>query len=115
MAIDEQRLDAFLGKAVMDLGAAVSAVLIQLGDELGLYRELAKGPLNAAELASRTSTHERYRHCALRIRMDPSIFRAPTRSWRTCSISKSAPGTTSAPARVWSGASRCGRRPQCAI
>jgi SAM-dependent methyltransferase len=60
MAIDEQRLNAFLGKAVVDLGAAVSAVLLQLGDELGLYRELAKGPLTAAELASRTGTHERY-------------------------------------------------------
>jgi SAM-dependent methyltransferase len=60
MAIDEQRLNAFLGKAVNDLGAAVSAVLVQLGDELGLYRELAKGPLTAAELASRTGTHERY-------------------------------------------------------
>ena len=60
MAINEQRLNAFLGKAVMDLGAAISAVLLQLGDELGLYRELAKGPLKPAELASRTGTHERY-------------------------------------------------------
>jgi SAM-dependent methyltransferase len=60
MAIDEHRLNAFLGKAVADLGAAISAVLLQLGDELGLYRELAKGPLTPAELATRTGTHERY-------------------------------------------------------
>ena len=60
MAINEQRLNAFLGKAVGDLGAAISAVLVSLGDELGLYRELAKGPLTSAELASRTSTNERY-------------------------------------------------------
>ena len=60
MAINEERLNAFLGKAVTDLGAAISAVLILLGDELGLYRELAKGPITAAELAARTQTNERY-------------------------------------------------------
>lgn len=60
MAINEERMNAFLGKAVGDLGAAVSAVLILIGDELGLYRELSKGPVTAAELAARTSTHERY-------------------------------------------------------
>jgi SAM-dependent methyltransferase len=60
MAVNEQRLNAFLGKAVNDLGAAISAVLVSIGDELGLYKELAKGPLTPAELASRTGTHERY-------------------------------------------------------
>ena len=60
MAINEEKLNAFLGKAVGDLGAALSAVLISLGDELGLYRELAKGPLTSMELASRTGTNERY-------------------------------------------------------
>jgi 2-polyprenyl-3-methyl-5-hydroxy-6-metoxy-1,4-benzoquinol methylase len=60
MSIDEAKLNAFLGKAVGDLGAAVSAVLILIGDELGLYRELAKGPLTSAQLAARTSTSERY-------------------------------------------------------
>ena len=60
MAVNEARLNAFLGKAVGDLGAAISAVLILLGDELGLYRALASGPLTSSELASRTGTHERY-------------------------------------------------------
>lgn len=60
MAINEERLNAFLGKAVGDLGAAISAVLILLGDELGLYRELAKGPITSQELATRTGTNERY-------------------------------------------------------
>lgn len=60
MAINEARLNAFLGKAVGDLGAAISAVLISLGDELGLYRALAPGPLTSAELAMRTGTDERY-------------------------------------------------------
>jgi SAM-dependent methyltransferase len=60
MAINEERLNAFLGKAVGDLGAAIGAVLILVGDELGLYRELAKGPVTSTELASRTGTSERY-------------------------------------------------------
>ena len=60
MAIDEARLNAFLGKAVGDLGAAISAVLISIGDELGLYRALAAEPLTSTELAGKTGTHERY-------------------------------------------------------
>jgi SAM-dependent methyltransferase len=60
MAINEAKLNTFLGKAVGDLGAAMSAVLMSVGDELGLYRELAKGPLTSTELATRTGTDERY-------------------------------------------------------
>ena len=60
MAINEDRLNAFLGKAVGDLGAAMSAILISIGDELGLYKALAKGPLSAAQLATNTGTNERY-------------------------------------------------------
>src|SRR5690606_35169749 len=60
MAVDEERLHAFLGKAVADLGAAVSAVLVTIGDELGFYRALAEEPLTAGELAARTGTNERY-------------------------------------------------------
>jgi 2-polyprenyl-3-methyl-5-hydroxy-6-metoxy-1,4-benzoquinol methylase len=60
MPVDEQRLNAFLGKAVGDLGAAVSAVLVSIGDELGLYKALAAGALTAGELANKTSTNERY-------------------------------------------------------
>ena len=60
MLVDEQRLNTFLGRAVGDLGAAVSAVLVSIGDELGLYKALAIGPLTAGELAAKTGTHERY-------------------------------------------------------
>jgi SAM-dependent methyltransferase len=60
MAINEDRLNAFLGKAVGDLGAAMSAILISIGDELGLYKALAKGPLTPAQLATNTGTNERY-------------------------------------------------------
>lgn len=58
--MDAQRLEAFLGRALGDLGAAISAVLVSMGDELGLYRALAAGPLTPAELAARTGTNERY-------------------------------------------------------
>ncbi len=60
MAVDEIKLNEFLGKAVGDLGAAMSAALMLVGDRLGLYRELAKGPVTSADLAKRTGTNERY-------------------------------------------------------
>ena len=60
MPVDEQRLNAFLGRAVGDLGAAVSAVLVSIGDELGFYKTLATGPLTARELAAKSGAHERY-------------------------------------------------------
>ncbi|RDH77257.1 methyltransferase domain-containing protein [Mycolicibacterium moriokaense] len=60
MAVDEVKLNEFLGKAVGDLGAAMSAALVLVGDRLGLYRELASGAMTSAELAKRTNTDERY-------------------------------------------------------
>src|SRR5262245_28226052 len=60
MAVDQQKLDAFLAKTLTDIGAAVSGVLVTIGDELGYYKALAKEALTPAELASRTETHERY-------------------------------------------------------
>lgn len=60
MSIDETKLNEFLGKAVGDLGAAMSATLMLVGDRLGLYKELARGPVTSTELARRTGTSERY-------------------------------------------------------
>src|ERR1700690_842172 len=60
MSIDETKLNEFLGKAVGDLGAAMSAALMLVGDRLGLYKELAKGPVTSSNLAQRTGTNERY-------------------------------------------------------
>ena len=60
MNIDQAKLNDFLGKAVGDLGAAISASLMLVGDRLGLYRELAGQPATSSELAARTGTHERY-------------------------------------------------------
>jgi SAM-dependent methyltransferase len=60
-AIDQDKLMAFIGQVVGELGATVNAGLIVIGDRLGLYRALAgAGPTSAAELAYRTGTTERY-------------------------------------------------------
>jgi SAM-dependent methyltransferase len=58
--MNQESLNAFPGKAVNDLGAAISAVLISLGDSLGYYRALAAARLTPAELAEKTGTNERY-------------------------------------------------------
>lgn len=59
--IDEAKLEEFMGCFVGDLGAAVSAALVVIGDKLGLYRAMGDGePVNADELASRTGTDPRY-------------------------------------------------------
>jgi SAM-dependent methyltransferase len=60
-AIDQGRLDEFLGRFVGDLGAAMSAALVVIGDRLGLYRAMGDGqPVSASELAARTGTDPRY-------------------------------------------------------
>src|SRR6185437_16028582 len=54
-------LDAFLGRFVGDLGAALAGANIVLGDQLGLYAALAAHPAaTAAEVAAATGTDERY-------------------------------------------------------
>jgi SAM-dependent methyltransferase len=60
MAINEQKLNEFMGKAVGDMGAAFSAALVVIGDRLGLYKALAEAASTPAELAKRTGTIERY-------------------------------------------------------
>ena len=59
--VNEQKLGEFLGKVVGDVGAAMSAILVVMGDKLGLYRAMADGqPVTPAQLARRTETTERY-------------------------------------------------------
>ena len=60
MAIDEAKLNAFMGKFVGDLGAVMHAATVVVGDKLGLYKALAEGPMTADQLAARTSTDARY-------------------------------------------------------
>ncbi|MGH2617480.1 MAG: class I SAM-dependent methyltransferase [Thermomicrobiales bacterium] len=63
MTVDQDALQAFVGKAVEEFGAIVSAALVVIGDKVGLYKAMAgAGPLTPAELAARTDTDERYVH-----------------------------------------------------
>src|SRR5712691_11638427 len=60
MALDMNKLNTFVGQFVGDLGAAVHSGMVVIGEKLGLYKALAEGPLNSAELAAKTKTDERY-------------------------------------------------------
>ncbi len=60
MALDMVKLNDFVGRFVGDLGSAVHAGMVVIGERLGLYKALAQGPATAAELAARTGTDERY-------------------------------------------------------
>src|ERR1700683_1515049 len=60
MAIDSDKLNAFLGKFVADLGATAAAGNVVIGHRLGLYQALAAGSASADELAARTHTNPRY-------------------------------------------------------
>ena len=42
MALDEAKLNAFMGRFVGDFGAALHAATIVVGDQLGLYKALAR-------------------------------------------------------------------------
>ncbi len=60
-AADMDAVMAFVMRAVDELGAALNASLVVMGDRLGLYRSLVDdGPATAVELASRTGTEPRY-------------------------------------------------------
>ncbi len=59
-AIDMNKLNAFIGQFVTDLGAAVHTGMVVIGEKLGLYKALANGPMSPAELAASTKTDERY-------------------------------------------------------
>jgi SAM-dependent methyltransferase len=59
--LDETKIQAFLGKAITDCGAALSSTLVVIGDKIGLFKAMAgAGPLTPAELAQRANASERY-------------------------------------------------------
>jgi 2-polyprenyl-3-methyl-5-hydroxy-6-metoxy-1,4-benzoquinol methylase len=60
--INEDKMNAFLGKVVGDFGATLSSMLAYIGTKLGLYQALANadGGLTSQELAETTGTNERY-------------------------------------------------------
>jgi SAM-dependent methyltransferase len=59
-ALNMDKLNAFVGRFVADLGATVHAGMVVIGDKLGLYKALATGAMTPAELAAATKTDERY-------------------------------------------------------
>src|SRR5580692_2088375 len=59
-ALDMNKLNAFIGQFVGDLGAAVHAGMVVIEEKLGLYKALAATPQSPAELAAKTNTDERY-------------------------------------------------------
>jgi SAM-dependent methyltransferase len=61
VAIDADRLQQFVFRAVDEVGATLNAALVVMGDKLGLYQALASASaLSPTELAERTGTAERY-------------------------------------------------------
>ncbi len=58
--LNEGKLHEFVMKAVGEMGAAMNAALILVGDKLGLYKAMAgAGPMLPLELSAKTGTHER--------------------------------------------------------
>jgi 2-polyprenyl-3-methyl-5-hydroxy-6-metoxy-1,4-benzoquinol methylase len=60
MSLDENKLNAFMDKFLLDLGAVKHAATVVVGDKLGLYKALAGESLTADELARKTKTDARY-------------------------------------------------------
>jgi len=59
-SVDADKLNAFLGRMVGDLGAIATGALVLLGDRLGLYQAMRSGqPMSPDDLAQRTGTQER--------------------------------------------------------
>ncbi|MGH9944157.1 MAG: class I SAM-dependent methyltransferase [Pyrinomonadaceae bacterium] len=62
MALNEEKLNRFLGSCITDFGATMHAGLVVMGESLGLYKAMAQAgkALMPAELAELTGTNERY-------------------------------------------------------
>ena len=59
MTVNQQKLDALVGRLFGDLSAGYGGVMVSLGDKLGLYRAMAgAGPLSSEEVASRSGCAE---------------------------------------------------------
>jgi 2-polyprenyl-3-methyl-5-hydroxy-6-metoxy-1,4-benzoquinol methylase len=61
MTIDEAKLNQLLERGVTDFGAVFHAVMVVIGDKLGLYKTMSgAGELTSNELAERAGVAERY-------------------------------------------------------
>jgi len=60
-SVDQERLEAFMGKVGEDISGWSSVILAYLGDRLGLFKDLSVyGPATSTELAERMRVNERY-------------------------------------------------------
>src|SRR5215470_707368 len=60
MNIDQQKLEAFMGKMIGHMTGGMVCYAIWLGDELGFYRALAgAGPVTSDSLADKTKCNRR--------------------------------------------------------
>ena len=60
MAINEDKMNEFLGRFITDLGATAAAANVVIGHRLGLYKALAAESATAGQLAARTQAYPRY-------------------------------------------------------
>jgi len=55
MALDHDKLNAFIGQFVGEIGAAVHAGMVVIGERLGLYKALAGGAAHLGRIGSPNS------------------------------------------------------------
>lgn len=59
--LDQEKLEAFVERIVLDVGTAMRGGLMYIGDRLGIFAALAEsGPVTGVELSQRTGLNERY-------------------------------------------------------
>src|SRR5919204_2925586 len=59
--LDQERLEAFVERVVLDVGTALRGGLVYIGDKLGIFKALAgAGAVTPDELAEITGLNERY-------------------------------------------------------
>ena len=60
--INENKVQEFMNKAIQDIAASSTAMLVILGERLGLYKALADENkyITFQELAKKTGTNERF-------------------------------------------------------
>ena len=80
MAVNPDKLNAFTGKTVGDIGAALSANMMRLGDRIGLYKAMVNaGSHDSSERHKRRSmlvleaSHDRYDNSVRRTNLRTAV------------------------------------------
>ena len=58
--VDQEKLNQLMNKVMGDFAGAMSAVLVRVGEQTGLFKALAQGAASSAQLAQRSGKAERY-------------------------------------------------------